>query len=95
VAKVSRPTNVVQRAQTQYPKNLKAVSTYFGTIPYGQQQVDSRTADKRLIAMQPQDLAQLAQTDPIGAETARQRLAKLDAKAAASPPPPGDGVYEP
>ena len=45
--------------------------------------------------MQPGDLAQMAQTDPIQAETSRQRLAQLDAKAAASPPPPGDGVYEP
>ena len=86
---------MVQRAQAQYPKNLKAVSTYFGNIPYGQQQVDSRTADKRLIAMQPQDLAQLAQTDPIQAETARQRLQTLQDRASQRQPLPGQEQYEP
>jgi len=92
--KANPATKVVQRAQTQYPKNFKAVSAYFGSIPYGQQQISAAAADKNLVQMTSEQMSNLAATNPIQALTAQRRLQTLQDKAQAEPPLPGQGQFE-
>lgn len=87
--KVSRATEVVQRAAALYPKALNAATVYLGTVPYGVQQLDPRTIDRRLERMSIEEATLLSSQDPSG--TVAQRLAQLDARAAALPP---DANYE-
>lgn len=88
--KVSPATEIVRRAQSLYPERLASVKAYMGDIPYGKQLVSPRTADKRLVEMTPDALYQLSIQDPVAAEQAAQRIATLDARAAALPPASDD-----
>ena len=92
--KMSRATRVVVMAQRMYPQYLKAVKSYLGPIPYGQQQVDPRTADKQLVRMAPEDLAQLAASDPIAGLTAQRRLETLQQRASEKTPLPAPDSFE-
>lgn len=94
-AKANPATDVVVRAQRAYPKTLNTVVSYFGSMPYGQRHVSSLTADKRLVQMQPQDMAQLAMTDPHSALAAQHRLGQLQQQADQTPMLPGQDIYEP
>lgn len=84
--KVSTPTEIVQRAQFLYPQRLESVKSYFGSTPYGKTEVSPRTADKRLTEMTPDSMYALSLQNPVAAEQAAQRIATLDARAAALPP---------
>lgn len=85
-------TDIVTRAQGEYPKYLKSVVNYFGNVPYGQKAVSPGAADKRLLSMSPQDMAQLAAADPNAAAAAQKRLTQLNEKAQ---PLPGQDTFEP
>ncbi len=87
---VNPATDVVLRAQHMYPKALKSVVAYFGPVPYGKVQVDPRTADRRLLQMQPEQMAQLAATDPQAALAATARIKQLETRVSARPAPPTD-----
>lgn len=94
MTKVNRMTAAVLQAQKMYPKYLQGVKAYLGAVPYGQQKIDQRTADKQLVRMTPQDIAQLAASDPIAALTAQRRLETLSQRAAERPPLPSPDAYE-
>jgi hypothetical protein len=93
-AKLNRATDIVKRAQNQYPKNLAGVKAYFGDIPYGVEVLDRRAVDKRLMTMTPDQMIQLAQTDPMQAERVAARIQQLQARSAATPPLPGQDDTE-
>ena len=82
--KTSRTTDIVRRATNSYGHALDAAVSYLGTIPFGVQQLDPRTIDRRLERMSIEEATQLSSQDPSG--TVAQRLAQLDARAAALPP---------
>lgn len=86
-------TDAVVLAQKTYPKNLSAVVDYFGSIPYGKQKVDSRTYDRQITRMSPEDMVHLSATDPVGYAKAQQRLQALSDRA--DPPLPAQDTYEP
>lgn len=88
-------TQAVQMAQARYPKLLASVVGYFGPTPYGVEVVDQRTADRRLAKMTPDDMANLAATNPQAAESAAERIQVLDARRAALPPLPAQDEYVP
>jgi hypothetical protein len=95
MSKINPATSAVQRAQKNYPKALAAVKAYMGPVPYGKQPIDPRTADRRLLAMTPESMTQLAMTDPAAAESAAQRIQQLEVRAAARPPLPSADDYQP
>lgn len=94
-AKTSLPTDIVIAARHKYPDRVNAVKSYFGEVPYLQERLDPRTADKRLQQMTPEQMMELARNDPAGAEEAAQRIATLEARQAAIPPPPLQDEWEP
>ena len=94
--KVSMPTAIVQAAQKRYPQILSAAVQHIGVDPpYGKQKVTSQTYDNQLVRMLPDQLAQLAQTDPAAAQSANARIATLRQKAAGQIPLPAQDSYEP
>lgn len=95
--KVSRATQIVLDARSKYPGVLEGVTAYLGgrDLPYMQQRLDPRTADKRLLQMDVNQMAELARTDPAAAEQAAQRIATLEARQAAVPPAPLQDEWEP
>lgn len=92
--KMNPATSIVQRAQGMYPKYLKSVVNYFGDVPYGQQRVSQKTADQRLARMSPEEMAQLAMTDPVQALTAQRRLQTLQERSQSDAPLPAQGEFE-
>lgn len=90
--KVSLPTQVVLDARKKYPELLEGAAAYLGSIPYMKQRLDPRTIDSRLLQMTPEQMTQLAYTDPMAAEAAAKRISDLEAKA--PPDLPGSGEYE-
>lgn len=95
MGKVNPATAAVQRAQRTYPKSIAAVRAYMGPIPYGKEIVSPETADRRLLSMTPEDMAQLAMTDPATAESAAMRIQQLETRAAARPPLPAQDDWQP
>lgn len=93
-ARMNPATDAVQRAQAAYPKTLKSVVNYFGPVPYGTEKVDTRTADKRLAQMPPEQMAQMAMQDPMKAAAVAQRLNTLKQRASGEMPLPAQDVYE-
>jgi hypothetical protein len=93
--KTSLPTDIVLSARKKYPDRVQAVKSYMGDIPYLKERLDPRTADKRLLQMDPNTMAELARTDPVAAEESAQRIATLEARQAATPPAPLQDDYEP
>lgn len=94
MAKMNPATNIVTKAQASYPKVLKSVTSYFGTVPYGQQKVSAQTADRNLAAMLPEQFAQMAATDPRAALAGQARLQELNDRAQDQPPLLAQGTYE-
>jgi hypothetical protein len=95
--KVSKATQVVLTARAKYPEILQGAIAYLGgsELPYMQERLDPRTADKRLMQMTTDQMAELARTDPAAAEQAAQRIATLEARQAAIPPAPLQDTWEP
>lgn len=85
------PTTIVRRAQQLYPERLKGAVEYIGTPQYGQKLVDRKTADNQLVRMLPEQLQQLAMTDPQKYQQSMDRLTTLRENHA---PLPGGGGYE-
>lgn len=73
--------DVVERARYQYDAALAAARSYLA--PTGTP-TSTRTLDRQVARMTPQDLTQLAAQDPKAAETAARRMEVIDARAAAT-----------
>lgn len=93
--KMNVATRIVQRAQQMYPPRLNAAVNYIGTNPpYGKKIVDSRTRDKQILQMLPQDLEQLAVTDPQTYMKTQERLQVLQQRASDQEPLPAPDQFE-
>src|SRR2546430_9874291 len=94
--RVSKATQTVLDARALYVKRLHETIGEYGSPPYMQQRVDSRTADRNLAMTTPEQMAQMAMTNPAMAEQASARIEQLRQRAEANPPPfSAPGEYEP
>lgn len=85
--KTSLPTKVVLRARQMYVQRLQdAVKTY-GSPPYMTAKVDPRTTDRQIGMMTTDDMAALAQNDPVRAEQVAKRAEQLRQRAEQNAPP--------
>ena len=91
-AKTSLPTDIVLAARHKYPDRINAVKAYMGDVPYLKEKMDPRAADKRLMMMDENAMAELARTDPVAAEQAAARIQQIQQKAPSLPP--GMGEFE-
>lgn len=93
--KVSPATQIVLDTRALYVKRLREVVKHYGAIPYMQQRVDTRTADRQTAMMTPEDLMAMAQTNPAQAEAIAKRAEELRVRAEQNPPPfSAPGEYE-
>jgi hypothetical protein len=92
--KVSKPTQVVLNARAKYPQVLEGAIAYLGgsELPYMKEKIDPRAADRRLLQMDPMQMAELARVDPVAAEQAAKHIYELEQKA--PPLPPGMGEFD-
>lgn len=74
--------DVVERARNQKQWAMEAISAYMG--PTGRK-TDQRTIDAHLSKMRPEQMAQLAQVNPVAAEQVDRRLQVIEARSTASP----------
>lgn len=81
MTKKSIADDVVARAQTRLAQAQESVAAYLA--PTGTP-TSTRTLDRQVARMTPQDLMQLAAQDPKAAETAARRMEVIDARAAAT-----------
>lgn len=81
--KRSRADAIVERARLNAERIEKSVSAYLA--PTGTPQ-DTRTIDRAVARMTPDDVTVLAQTDPDAAARAAERMELIDARAAATAP---------
>ena len=79
-SKLNVMTQTVLDARQMYVKNLKGVLADYAATPYMKKPVDPRTAERQLLATTPEQMAQLAQTDPKAAEQAAYRIHQLEQK---------------
>lgn len=94
--RMNQMTAIVQRAQQLYPDRLEAAVNALGVNPpYGKKVVDSRTRDKQILSMPPDQLAALAQSDPQQYMKTQERLQVLQQRAAGEAPLPGRDTFEP
>lgn len=84
-------TDIVERVRAAYPKRVAAVQSYIGPLPVGAHPMSREQADLKLAQMRPEEIATMAQTDPVAAEQAAQRLNLMDARAASQPEYPDLG----
>jgi hypothetical protein len=90
---VNQMTQAVLIARAKYPDILQSIISKLNTpAPYMKERLDSRAVDKALLQMTPEQMTQLAYTDPVAAENAAKRISDLEAKA--PPPLPGSGEFE-
>ena len=75
--------DIIARANSQYAAALDAMRAYIQ--PVGTP-TDTRTIDRQVARMTPQDVIGLAQTNPGAAERAARRMEVIDARAATQPP---------
>ena len=90
---MSLATQTVLDARALYVKKLRETVQQYGAIPYMQQRVDTRTADRQTAMTTPEDLMQMMQTNPQQAEATAKRAEELRLRAEQNPPPfsaPGD-----
>src|SRR5437588_9160854 len=94
--KVSPATQTVLDARALYVKRLRETVQQYGAIPYMQQRVDPRTADRAIAMTTPEQMAQMAATNPAMAEQTAMRAETLRQRAEDNPPPfSAPGQYEP
>ena len=92
-SKLNIMTQTVLDARAMYVKNLRGVLNDYASTPYMKKPVSRETADRQLLAMTPDQMSQLSQTDPRAAEQAAYRISQLEQK---NPTPlPAQDDYQP
>src|SRR5438876_1205213 len=85
--KYNPATQAVLDARALYVKRLNETVQTYGSPPYMQTRVDPRTADRQVAMTTPEELAQMAQTNPAMAEQVAKRAEELRQRAEQNPPP--------
>src|SRR6267378_3273055 len=93
--KYNPATQAVLDARALYLKRLHETVQTYGSPPYMQQRADARTVDRQVSMTTPEELTQMAQTNPAMAEQVAMRAEELRKRAEVNPPPfSAPGQYE-